>query len=207
MIKLIVLDLDGTLIDTKDIYLKAIVSSIKKKGYRINNLEKKVLSLMGIKLPIILTKLKIKKQDILEIKEMVHSKIYKKASKVKPAEGINDLKKINLPKVIISNSPLFFIKETLKYIGFIPDKIMGTENFSTKASGIKKIAKIYKISTQDILYVGDRKYDAIAAKKANCVSALINHKISWGDEKELIKAKPDYIIKSFKEIQDILLKA
>ena len=86
------------------------------------------------------------------------------------------------------------------------DEIHDCKEFRNKAEGIKYLLKKKRIKPHEAICVGDRDTDIIAAKKAHCLSVAVSNKISWSSNKDLIKAKPDFIIKDFKELPRVIKK-
>lgn len=64
---------------------------------------------------------------------------------------------------------------------------------------LKKASKKYKINLKESYVIGDRWKDILTGKRANCKTIFIDRKYN-----EKIKVKPNYLIKSFYQIKNII---
>ncbi len=64
--------------------------------------------------------------------------------------------------------------------------------------------KKYNALKDEVLLVGDSKYDCIAAKKASVPFVFLTY--GYGNKKEVLKEKPDYCFKEFTRIKNIIFK-
>ena len=191
MIKLIVFDFDGTLVDTREMIENVLKDILGKYGYKPADKIFRFLGdspIEGFLKHIISDKGNLKKISLEFV--LRKNKNYKQAKLIK---DILKLKKIKQKKIILSNNLTFFIKRVLKNlkIDFF-DEIYGADKFKNKYDKFKKILEKYNLKPFQVIYVGDRPVDILLAKKVGCISVAISHKASWSKKKELLKAEPNF---------------
>jgi len=203
MIKLLIFDFDGTLVNTKKLYYNSIYKHLKENGIYISK-EKFHNELLGLKLHDILIKLKIRK-NLKEIKDKVHADVFSNIKKIKISKDINCIRNIKIKKIIVSNTITKHVISILRKnkINFFQE-IYGGDKFKDKISFIKNYMKKKKLKKNEIAYIGDMIKDIEIARKVGIISISISHDISWNSRKELLKANPDYIITNLKEINKII---
>lgn len=204
MIKLIVFDFDGTLVDTKEIIFKIIKDTFNEFNYQItfplirehfgNRTLQELLKHLGVK-----------KEDINSIIHHSNTQTLNSYKKVKQADSLFALKKLKQKKIIVSSNISTFINEVLENLNItFFDKIYGADDFETKEEQIQKIMKKENLSPNEVIYLGDRPIDVDVARNVGCVSVIISHKASWSARKEIVAKHPDFIIKNFFELEKIL---
>jgi HAD superfamily hydrolase (TIGR01549 family) len=208
MIKAIFFDFDGTVSDAKNISYLSMVRALKDFGYEFN--EKKLLKLMGSKMPVILKELGLKVDEV----EAVRKKFYKYfteaavAGGIKPCVSLKPLWKLskNYPLIVISNSEGSFLRASIKKLKIegLFKKVYGADKFKTKDELLKKLFREMEIKASEAIYVGDRFSDVDYARKAGCVAIAIHNKCSWSTLAEIKKEKPDFIIRDFRGLGKIL---
>ena len=210
MIRALFFDFDGTISDAKKIAYESMVQVLNEYNYNFN--EKKLSVLMGSKVEVILEKLNLKIKD----SNIVRKKFYKYFTKAAVDGGIKscvsskplwELKK-DYQLIVVSNSEGSFFKASIKKLKLdgLFRNIYGAEKFKKKSEILKKLFKKMKIKPSEAIYVGDRFSDIDCAKEAKCVAVAIHNGCSWSDLKTIKKKKPDYIIKSFVELKQLIEK-
>lgn len=192
MIKIILFDFDGTLADTKKVWMSSIIKILKKEKFYCPECEARVIIHFGKKIKDVLSFLDIPKVRVLDIQ----NKIYKEFSKhkLKRTADFSFLEDIKARKYILSNSPTHIIRKVLgKNIRYF-DRIYGADKFDDKVNFIKRLKKINNLSSKQIAYIGDRAGDAIISKNAGCLSVVISNKYSWNSSREIIKEEPDVVL-------------
>lgn len=83
------------------------------------------------------------------------------------------------------------------------DFIFETRRIRGKVRELRKIIKESKFDRKNIIYVGDEVADVQACKQVGIKVIAV----SWGfsKKKDLQKAKPDYLVNSFNEIESVIL--
>ena len=205
MIKVIFLDFDGTLFNTHGIVIKSIIKVIDEFNYEVDKSE--LLGLIGERLEIIYKKIGANPGHIDSMIEKFYDE-KDKFKEIKPSVPLSPLKTLSkkVSLIIISNTETNSIKKILKKFKYenIFKEIYGADKFSSKDKKIKELIKKIKIKPIEAIYVGDRFSDVKTAKKVGCISVAINNKYSWSDLKTIKEEYPDYIIKDFKELKNLV---
>lgn len=202
MIKAIVFDFDGTLIDSKKAYYFLFQEVLKENKI---NFEKRKLwkELNGQRAEEVFSKI-LKKEEKVKIK-----KLCEKLRKKEIEEGIKIVKPIKSAKRIVkllrkkfkvylvTNSDKRFTLSLLKKFGFEFDRIFTREDFKEKSDVIKKIAKSINATTKELVYVGDSVLDVKVARKAKCKVVIIPN---WSPKYLVKKQKPDYLLNSIQQL-------
>lgn len=204
MIKLVIFDFDGTLVDSVEVIYRFIKKEVEEGCCRLSN---NFRSEMG-DWPL---EEHLKKSGVNKNREIIIGKIKKdlgdSIDKMKPAKGIAKLKEIKIKKVILSNNSDKVIRKILAHIKIdFFDEIHSPKEFHDKAEGLRKVLGEKKIKPYEAIYIGDRDLDILAAKKVGCVSVGIFNHISWCTKEELIEAEPDFLISKLDDIPKILRK-
>lgn len=77
-----------------------------------------------------------------------------------------------------------------------------SEGLKPDGDSIKRAIEILEIDAKEAIYVGDGVIDILAAKKAEVISVAIPTGVS--NIKNLVEAKPDYLISSLGDIEALL---
>lgn len=204
-------DFDGTISDAKKLTYKVFCGILDKRGYTYSKV--KLKRLMGAKTPEILIGLGIKVADVDEIRreffklvvEETNDKNIKLCADVKP---LYELKKKGYKLIVVSNSEKSFLKKSIKIleINGLFDKIYGANGFITKDALLKKLLIKYHINSRKVFYIGDRFSDIDYAHKSKMIAVAIHNKCSWSTKAEILKENPDFIIKNFDDLKELVLK-
>ncbi len=215
-IKLIIFDFDGTLADSVPGIVKT--ANIIAKKYKIGIISKrKVVNSVGAGLDLFLEKVfkdKLKNFNLKEIKKQ-YVKIYKNNFfyKLEPYKGVRQtlsfLYRKKIINIIVSNKLKKFVKKSSIYLGINKyiKEIYGRgdlEKDKPHPFPVLYAMKKYNVTKKQVLVVGDSKYDCIAAKKAGVPFVFLTY--GYGNNKEVLKEKPDYCFKEFTRIKNIVLK-
>lgn len=115
----------------------------------------------------------------------------------------------NNKRILLATSkPTIFAEKILKH--FEIDKYfeyIGGSNLdgsrSEKNEVINHVLEVCKVSSmEDVIMIGDRKYDVIGAKRIGVDSIGVLY--GYGDLEELQEVNPTYIIKNIEELKNIL---
>ena len=202
MKKILIFDFDGTIADTKSIYYKATYDAVKKFGYSYKDIDN-VIDL-GLNLKSVLRKLGLSFITTLFLHRRIMKNIHKYVDEVKKCKDVNSIKEIREDKILITNSLKEFVIPILKHFNLNCFKeIYGAEDFGDKSEFIKEYMNKNRIKGKDCYYIGDRASDVIIAKKARCNSIIISGKCAWDSRAEILKEKPDFIIRNIKDLKKI----
>ncbi|HBT59742.1 MAG TPA: HAD family hydrolase [Acholeplasmataceae bacterium] len=215
MIKAILFDLDGTLLNTLDDIKNSVNYMLKKHGFKERTLDE-IRSFVGdgakqmIERSIGFTEPKEQVLECLSTYE-AHYEVHK-ADLTKPYDGVydllNQLKEKDIRLAVVSNKPMPQVIPLIE--GLFPgyfEVILGeTSELKRKPSPEMLFYAIeaLKLSKEDVLFVGDSDVDMQTAINAN-VDAIA---VLWGfrDETVLKKYQPKYIVNHPKEILTIINK-
>ena len=206
MIKQIIFDLDGTLVDSLETFIKIGNELAEKYGYNTLSEDKiKELFQLPIKKRIEDLKIPIYKLPGLGIEALNIYNSY--ADQVKPIDGVGEMLE-NLHRKgyglnIISSNSLQNIHTFLKInkLDFF-DNIQSSKGLFGKHITIGKLISKLNVKKEEVIYIVDEHRDAEACQKIGIrvISVL------WGfDSLELLeKAHPDYIVSNPDEIIKII---
>lgn len=211
--KYIVFDFDGTLFDTSEGIIYCLMYTLNKKNITKENRVNK--SLIGSPLAKIFKNIFSHKSDSF-INECIN--IFRNEYKtkgilmVKPIKGMQDLldifRKEELHLEIVSNKPKLFITRILKrfeilnYFERIEATNINNKN-SSKSLLLQNIIKKLNIKSDNVIMIGDRSDDIIAAKANNVFSVGVTY--GYGSKQELISSGADLIINQPKDLMNVLL--
>lgn len=133
--------------------------------------------------------------------------------KYKLYDGITELlKKLNengIKTAVASSKPQEALQNIIKVSGIDKyfDCIVGADrNYtdSDKATIVEEAIKRTGVTDKSrVLMVGDRKYDIVGAHKTGIACAAVL--FGYGSQEEFDEYRADYVVKSFKEVEKIVL--
>ena len=199
--KVIIFDFDGTLVDSKKLYIETIHKNLLEHFFIYP--KSHISKALGPKLEITLNNIQKFSPKIikrLKIKINADIKIRAKSLKLTPysKETLQNLNKKGYNLILLTNSAGKFLKTVLKnqHIQGYFKKLFYAENFPNKETAIKRIAKRYKVKVKDITYVADKLSDVQIARNVGCKIVIVLAK-SW--DKNQLKGK-SYSISSLKQL-------
>jgi len=199
-IKLLLLDFDGTLADTKKRWYNSILKVLKSEGLFCPECETKVIIHFGKKIKDVLEMADVSTKEISRIRHEIYKEFLKKKSK---ALNLETLKGIKCRKFILSNSPQRVIKKFLGKQIKVFSRIYSEETFDNKPELIRKLKKKMKLSSEEVAYVGDRAGDVLTARKAGCLSIIIAGKYAWNTRDEIIEESPDIVLGRLEDLKKL----
>jgi HAD superfamily hydrolase (TIGR01549 family) len=205
--KLLIFDFDGTIVDSKTAYYNSIIKQLNPMGFskkRITeaiNLGLSLWDTLGEFIPSALRRWWIRRKIMKDV--------LKEASTIRKCHDSEHIKDIHIKKILISNSLSEFVIPVLKHFKMIKvfDKIYCADDFDNKTKFIINYLKTKKINPRECFYVGDRVADVALAKKIGCKSIIVYGKCSWNSKKEIMKAKPDFVVPDLILVKKIVEKS
>ena len=217
-IKLVIFDLDGTLLDTIEDLGDSVNEVLSTRGYPIHSYDDYCLyigdgmeKLIRRSIPDDLCNDELVVKEVLEDYKEAYTRNWKKKSK--PYDGImeclDDLKAHQIASAVLSNKPHNFTELCVEsLIGnehFI--SILGQrDNVKKKPSpdGAIEICNDVNIDPSDAIFIGDTNVDILTGVAAGMTAVGV----LWGfrKEEELREAGADYVISHPDQILDIILR-
>lgn len=204
-------DFDGTISDAKRLTYETLINVMDNLDYKFS--KSKMKKLMGWRMERILRELNINPNIADRVRKkfyanLVKDKNLKKLKLCVPIEPLIEIRKNGYKLIVISNSESTFLKASAKRleVNKIFHKIYGADKFKTKDQLLKKLFKKYKIKPKQAAYIGDRFSDIEYAQSAHCHSIAIHNPCAWSTKKEILSENPDYIIKDFEDLKNLVEK-
>lgn len=202
-IKLIVFDFDGTLADTRKLLLQIIHKHLAKFNIVLTENLLKVFG--NAPLRDYLSLAGIRNDLVSSVTKSIEQSFVKEYEKIKMAKNINFLSELDVKKVVVSNNNTEFIERVLRdnNIRFF-EKVYGADHFTDKVHAIRSLCRKYKISTEEVIYVGDKDKDVFVAREVGCYSVIVSSKIAWSSRSEILAVKPDFLITDLKSLSKVV---
>jgi len=195
---ILVFDFDGTLADSKKLYIDIIYLFLLRHNYKLS--KEKVSRGLGPRLDITLENLGVSRKDVGTLTKEINYAITKKALSLKLCPyvrgSLNKLSK-NHTIILMTNSAKPFILRILKkhaLLKYFSELLCA--RFRKKEQGFYYIFKKYKTIPKNVTYIADKAEDVKIARKVKCQIIIVLAK-SW--DKNLFK-KEKYVIKDMKEL-------
>lgn len=123
------------------------------------------------------------------------------------------LKKYGAVLAVASSKPEVFVKKILEHFHLAAyfDVIAGSELDGRRTAkeevvqeALNRLFPKGDIDYDNIVMIGDRKFDVCGAKDNKIVSVAVSY--GYGSMEELKEAEPDYIVRSVRELEALLLR-
>lgn len=214
MYKLVIFDLDGTLLDTIEDLANACNYALKQCGldiYEVNRY-KRFVGDGRIKLIERIIPESIKSEELFNKVLALYDEYYLEhmVDMTKPYSGICDLleylKSKGIKLAVVSNKPHEFAYEIVKkYFEDIFDEAYGHRlEFKVKPdpAALIDIMERNNIDKKDCIYIGDSNVDIVTAKNAGVESVGV----SWGfrGREELEEAGATFVVDTINDLKNIL---
>jgi HAD superfamily hydrolase (TIGR01549 family) len=207
--KVIAFDLDGTLVDSNNIHLKAHMYAAKKLRLKISKKNMEEIFLLTTKGVLKKYFPDMKKEEIDRFIKIEQEHLSKIIKKVKPFPGVIEALeklKLNHKIIIISNTNYEFILKTLEAANLNPmffDLIVGADLVENSKPKPDEFFKARKILHHNVDYfVGDTIVDMQAGKNAK--TKTIGVTTGFNTKKELEQYKPYVIISKIEQLTKLI---
>ena len=210
MIKLVLFDLDGTLLKSTEIIMEAFVITFKKYFKDITLDERTLTSFLGHTL-FETFGLHIKEDQSMD--ELVS--FYRQTSEalMKDVQAypnatalMESLKSKGVQIGVVTSKMNHVAREHLTLIGLndYVTHLVGYEdviNHKPDKEPIEKGLSLYGITPDEAVYVGDHENDMVAAKAAGVISCAVSYSHRL---KEMLAVMPDYVVDDLLQIEDMI---
>ena len=209
MIKLVIFDLDGVLVNHFPLAIKCIYKVIEELN--LPPLDKKFLknnSSLDIKTGFELAYPKFKNlaDDVNRVYEEKYIKNIKELNLLSNAKKVLDeLKNKGLKICIMTQKSRRLTEETIKLLNFSFDFIITADEIKNSKPDPKPILRILKnfdIKHEEAIFVGDTPEDIEQGGNANLKTIIVA--TGMYSKEELKKHNPDYLIEDLIEVLDII---
>lgn len=211
--KYVFFDLDGTITDPKEGITKSVQYSLKRFGIEVEDLDT-LCKFIGPPLDHSYEEFYgFSKEDAM--KAVDEYRVYYKDQGIfecKLYDGIKELlehlSKNGVKVVLATSKPVVFAKQLLEHFGIIQyfDFVSGSEldgRRTDKSEVIQYALDHYPgINVDDVIMVGDRKFDYIGSSKFGIRCILIEY--GYGEREELVNCKPFAIKETVDELKKFL---
>ena len=202
---LLIFDMDGTVIDTREEIYSTFHEAFRNLGIELN--EEKLDMYVGLPLRELLKELLGEYRP--EVEEEIRRIYYSpRERKIRVFPGIMEILEMNAHKKAILTSkkrrPALY---DLDYLGIRHhfSMILGADDVKANkpsGEGILKIMDALGFCREEVLMIGDTEMDIMAAKDAGVKSVAV----TWGfrSEEFLRRYEPDYIVESVEALKSLL---
>ena len=210
-IDLIIFDLDGTLVDSREDMANAVNFTLKQIGLREKNISE-ISSYIGKGIEdLIRGSLGNKQEALLKRALSIFVEYYRKHSTDTTVLYPN-VKEIleyfkNKRKTIVTNRNYEFALTTLNKLGirdYFEDIVGGDDIGCMKPSSCPLDRSMGRLNAdkEKAIIVGDMDIDIVAGKKAGIITCGVTY--GMGKKEDIIKAKPDFIIDNIVDLKSII---
>jgi pyrophosphatase PpaX len=212
MIKAVLFDLDGTLINTNRLIIKSYQHTYKTH-LGIDVEAKEIVRYFGEPLKTVLARYDKENAHELfktynEYNERLHDELSEGYHGV--TETVEKLKKAGLKVGIVTSKRRIMAERGLKLFGLyaLMDCIVtmdDTTEHKPSAAPALEACRLLGTDPSEALMVGDSHYDIQCGQNAGCSTCLV--KYTALSVEEIMEYKPDYAIDTFPELLDVIKKA
>jgi pyrophosphatase PpaX len=208
-IKAVLFDVDGTLLDTTEFIVQAVLYILKT--YKLPPKTRDEI-IKAIGLPILeFYQLLTGQQDVKEYAEVHHEYQKKLFYLSKPFENVADtlikLKEHKLQIAAVTSRERGSVITTLElaYISHLFDYLVTSTdvtNLKPHPEPVLKALNHFHVQAQEAVMIGDTEHDIKAGKAAGTQTIGVTY--GFGHEK-IRESNPDYVVDDIKDILDIIL--
>lgn len=211
VVKAVIFDLDGTLIDSNWVHLQSWRDALKILGLQVRDQE--VIEMLGLRTvdiarALVSTYGEQTVAKLVELKGQLFENTWR--LEVKPRYGavgiLRIMKARGVRSAVASSNSADRISRTVRYFGMdvLLDTIVGIDEVEAGkphpalvTTAIKKLGVVPKES----IYVGDSRYDVEAGRAAGAQTALLLQPVAAQSD---LNVEPDYRLKTLYELRRII---
>jgi phosphoglycolate phosphatase len=204
MIKLVIFDFDGTIVNTKYAYYSSMNRHLNPLGFSRKQIDAAID--LGLNLSETIERFVPFRLYKWWVKRKIVRDVLREAGHIHKCRDVGSIRRIKARRVVISNSFSDFIMPIIRHLklGKIFSEIHCADEFNDKAEFIKRYLKKRRIKPKECAYVGDRASDVRVARKTGCVSIIVLGKCAWDSRAEVLAAQPDFVVNELREIAEIV---
>ncbi|MCT4661885.1 MAG: pyrophosphatase PpaX [Tissierellales bacterium] len=209
MIKAVLFDLDGTLINTNELIVNTF-QYIFKKHLNIDVDRKEITDNFGELLSDTIERYAPNDVEFMvkkykEYNEIMHDELTMPIIGVK--EGIKKLRDSGYKMGIVTSKRRAMTEKGLRLFDLYDDMDVivtpeDTKRHKPEADPILKACELLKLNVDEVIMVGDTHNDILGGKAAKCKTCLVRYTGAPLDK--LLELEPDYVIDSIDEVLDII---
>jgi phosphoglycolate phosphatase len=216
--KLVVSDLDGVLVDSSDLYARAVQHALEGRGlsppmeevifHRVAHVETWLDALLPATVP---------DRDELrrELTSEVRARMVEHAGEIPihpDARAMLSAVSQAYPLMLLTNSTAAFAGTILDRHGLLAmfeRVVTADDGFSSKHDAITHLAESRGLSAREVALVGDTLRDVASGRRAGCYVIVVYSSWSWewGELAALEAAGPDAIVRGLGEVMGALERA
>lgn len=212
--KLVIFDMDGTILDTLVDLAEAVNYALRKAGIKERSLQE-IRSYLGngmLRLIRLAAPEDASAELLAELKE-TFTEYYKAhcSAHTRPYDGIveliEELRSQGVKTAVVSNKPDFGVQLLVQdYFPTSFDAAVGERVGIAKKpapDSVNEVLRLLAIAREEAVYIGDSEVDIETARNAGMTGLIV----TWGfrDEAYLLNLKPDALVHDIKELRAELL--
>lgn len=210
MIKLVLFDLDGTLLKSTEIIMDAFVITFEKYFKEVKLDQKTLTSFLGHTLFETFGIYIKEDQDMDELVNFYRNtseKLMQDVTAYPNSKALMEkLQSKNIMIGVVTSKMNHVAREHLRLIGLndYVTHLVGYEdvvNHKPHKEPIEKGLSLYSVKAEEAVYVGDHENDMVAAKSAGVISCAVSYSHRL---KEMLAVMPDYVVDDLLQIEDIV---
>jgi HAD superfamily hydrolase (TIGR01549 family) len=209
--KLILFDLDGTLIQSTDIILSVFEQMISKYFPKVELEQKTLTSFLGQTLHqtfgMYTSDANLIEDIIKDYREQTELELHKGLKSYPHAkETIAYFRSKNISVGVVTSKMNKVANSHLKLVGLdhLIDHLVGHDdviNHKPHKEPIEKALAYFDVEPEDAIYVGDHENDIISAKNANVLTCAVTYSNRLS---EMLAEQPTYVIDDLENLKDLI---